>query len=214
MNNVNFVIIKRLFLIGLLSGFYLLPAYAGEGETLLNRFLNDTKTMSADFTQTLQAEDGAMMQQSAGRFYLHKPGKFRWNYDRPYAQEIISDGVNIWINDIDLQQVTVQKQSLALKNTPMALLQDMVSVEQAFDIKSLDHQKGVYRMLLSAKTKQTDFKNIILGVNEKGLQFMQLKDQFDQTTDIVFSNIKQNRVLDESLFRFVPPKGSDVFGGD
>jgi outer membrane lipoprotein-sorting protein len=43
---------------------------------------------------------------------------------------------------------------------------------------------------------------------------MQLHDQFEQVTDIVFSNIKTNIKLDSSTFRFVPPEGVDVFGAD
>ena len=189
------------------------PVMAGEGERLLNKFIVGTKTMSAKFSQTLRSSDGELLQESAGQFYLDKPGKFRWNYSQPYAQEIVSDGENIWIHDVDLQQVTVQKQSIALSNTPMALIQDKVSVDAAFDIKTLDEKNGVYRLLLDAKSETTDFKKIILGVNESGLQFMQLKDQFDQSTDIVFSSAKVNADIDPTLFDFKAPEGTDVFGG-
>ena len=177
-------------------------ALAGEGERLLDKFIVETKTMSANFSQSLRTSDGELLQESTGQFYLQKPGRFRWNYMLPYAQEIVSDGENIWIYDVDLQQVTVQKQSIALSNTPMALIQDKISVDAAFDIKSLDEKNGVYRLLLASKSETTDFKNIILGVNENGLQFMQLKDQFDQDTDIVFSDTKVNGEIDSATFIF------------
>ena len=61
------------------------------------------------------------MQQSEGEFYLNRPGKFRWDYRAPYEQIIVSDGQRIWIYDVDLQQVTVQKQEAGLPTTPMAL---------------------------------------------------------------------------------------------
>ena len=188
-------------------------SYAGEGERLLDQFIVGTKTMTANFSQTLSTSDGELLQESKGQFYLQKPGQFRWNYINPYEQEIVSDGVNIWIYDVDLQQVTVQKQSTALSNTPMALIQDKNSVDSAFDIKALDESNGIYRLLLSAKSETTDFKKIILGVNENGLQFMQLKDQFDQNTDIVFSDAKVNTKIDAATFMFKAPEGTDVFGG-
>lgn len=189
-------------------------ALAGEGERLLDKFIVETKTMSANFSQSLRTSDGELLQESTGQFYLQKPGRFRWNYMLPYAQEIVSDGENIWIYDVDLQQVTVQKQSIALSNTPMALIQDKISVDAAFDIKSLDEKNGVYRLLLASKSETTDFKNIILGVNENGLQFMQLKDQFDQDTDIVFSDTKVNGEIDSATFIFKAPEGTDIFGGN
>jgi len=45
------------------------------------------------------------------------------------------------------------------------------------------------------------------------LRFMQLHDQFEQVTDIVFSDISTNPKLDKEIFNFIPPEGVDVFGG-
>lgn len=42
---------------------------------------------------------------------------------------------------------------------------------------------------------------------------MQLRDQFEQTTDIVFENLELNRKLADDLFKFTPPEGVDVYGG-
>ena len=197
----------------LLLNLVVTPVIASEGERLLDKFIVGTETMSAKFSQTLHSNDGELLQESTGQFYLHKPGKFRWNYIKPYEQEIVSDGENIWVYDVDLQQVTVQKQTTALSNTPMALIQDKLSVEAAFDIEPLDEKNGVYRLLLNAKSDTTDFKKIILGVSENGLQFMQLKDQFDQKTEIVFLNAKINSGIDAEIFIFTAPEGTDVFGG-
>jgi len=190
------------------------PVLAGEGRQLLEHFLNETKTMTANFSQTLRTDTGSVLQESKGVFYLRKPRQFRWNYTVPYAQEIVSDGENIWNYDVDLQQVTVQKNSAVLDSTPMAVMQDTMSVDRAFDIKPLDEKAGVYRMLLISRSEQTDFKNIILGVDKSGLKFMQLKDQFDQVTDIVFSEVRVNLDISVSLFKFEPPEGTDVFGGN
>lgn len=187
--------------------------HADQGRKLLEQFLSETKTMSANFSQTLRTDSGSVLQESSGIFYLRKPSQFRWNYTSPYAQEIVSDGENIWNYDVDLEQVTVQKNTAVLDSTPMAIMQDTMSVDRAFDIKPLDENGGIYRMLLISRSEQTDFKNIVLGVDKNGLKFMQLKDQFEQTTDIVFSDIKVNLDIDVSLFQFKPPEGTDVFGG-
>ena len=42
---------------------------------------------------------------------------------------------------------------------------------------------------------------------------MQLHDQFEQVTDIVFSDIIANKKLAKEIFEFIPPEGVDVFGG-
>jgi len=184
-----------------------------QGEIYLEKFLSKTRTLQADFNQTLRTHDGEVLQQSEGQFYLNRPGKFRWNYSAPYEQIIVSDGKRIWIYDVDLQQVTVQKQQAGLPTTPMALLEDSFKLHQSFHVSPLDEHQGVYRLKLVSKTKESDFGEIVVGLDESGLRFMQLHDQFEQVTDIVFSNIDTNTKLANDIFEFIPPEGVDVFGG-
>ena len=183
------------------------------GEVYLEKFLSDTQTMQANFQQTLRTHEGEVLQQTEGKFYLNRPGKFRWNYQSPYEQIIVSDGERIWIYDVELQQVTVQKQTAGLPATPMALLEDSSKLYQSFYVFPLDEQNGVFRLKLQSKTKESDFVEIVIGLDAKGLRFMQLHDQFEQVTDIVFSDISTNTKLPKELFEFVPPEGVDVFGG-
>ncbi len=183
------------------------------GEVYLEKFLAKTQTLEAGFQQTLRTHEGEVLQQTEGKFYLNRPGKFRWNYKTPYEQVIVSDGERIWIYDVDLKQVTVQKQSAGLPSSPMALLQDSAKLHQSFTVSPLDEHDGVYRLKLESKTNESDFTEIVVGVDAKGLRFMQLHDQFEQVTDIVFSEITTNINLAKEVFEFIPPEGVDVFGG-
>ena len=183
------------------------------GEKLLDRFLTESEYMSADFNQTLRADDNEVLQESKGHFYLHRPDKFRWNYAAPYQQEIVSNGKLLWVYDVDLQQVTVQEQSASTSSTPMALMQGKVKLQQAYDVTELDYRDGIYRLKLTSKSKDVDFSEVIVGVDEEGMRFIQLRDQFEQMTDIVFGPLELDKVTDEELFEFTPPEGVDVYGG-
>ena len=184
-----------------------------QGEVFLENFLANTRTFEANFQQILRAKDGEVLQQTEGKFYLNRPGKFRWNYQSPYEQIIVSDGERIWIYDVELEQVTVQKQEAGLPSTPMALLEDSSKLHKSFTVSPLDEKDGVYRLKLTSKSKESDFAEIVVGVDAKGLRFMQLHDQFEQVTDIVFSEITVNAELAKEIFEFIPPEGVDVFGG-
>jgi len=188
-------------------------AYAGEGRVLLDKFLTETQTMSANFKQTLKSSDGRLLQESAGEFYLQRPGKFRWNYTQPYPQEIVSDGEQVWVFDVDLEQVTVQKQGAGGNNTPMALLQNKQNLEDAFEIHERGSDAGLYRIELLNKKDDVDFDRLMLGLDDKGLRFLQLHDQFEQTTYIFFTELQTNPELEPAIFEFIPPEGVDVFGG-
>jgi outer membrane lipoprotein carrier protein len=207
-------IVKTLFLLVVVtSNIYAAGEDTSKGEIYLENFLANTKTLEATFQQTLRTHEGEVLQQTEGEFYLDRPGKFRWNYRSPYEQVIVSDGENIWIYDVELQQVTVQKQSAGLPATPMALLEDSSTLHKDFDVSPLDEHKGIYRLKLLSKTKESDFGEIIVGLDKDGLRFMQLHDQFEQVTDIVFSDIDTNKKLAKEIFEFIPPEGVDVFGG-
>lgn len=183
------------------------------GEQYLEKFLADTRTFEADFQQTLRTREGEVLQETAGKFYLNRPGKFRWNYQSPFEQIIVSDGDRIWIYDVELQQITVQQQSAGLPTTPMALLEDSSTLYKNFIVIPLDNREGLYRLKLQSRSKESDFGEIVIGVDVDGLRFMQLHDQFEQVTDIVFSSIETNNELAKEIFEFVPPDGADVFGG-
>lgn len=209
---------KTFFIAFLLLASVSVNAYAeakklSVGEQYLEDFLANTKSFEAAFKQTLRTHKGEVLQQTEGVFYLSRPGKFRWNYKTPYEQEIVSDGKKIWIYDVGLEQVTVQKQSKHLPATPMVLLEDSLKLHQSFDVVPLDQHNGVYRLKLLTKKNESDFGEIVVGLDANGLRFLQLHDQFEQVTDIVFSKSVTNAQLAEEIFQFVPPKGVDVFGG-
>ena len=212
--------IMKLFLINIFLLYMFIPTYTfaadkklSTGEVYLEKFLAKTLTLEANFQQTLRTHEGEVLQQTEGKFYFNRPGKFRWNYKTPYEQVIVSDGQRIWIYDVDLEQVTVQEQSAGLPSSPMALLQDSSKLHQSFKVSPLDEHDGVYRLRLKSKNGDSDFTEIVVGVDSKGLRFMQLHDQFEQVTDIVFSEITTNTNLAKEIFEFIPPEGVDVFGG-
>lgn len=109
--------------------------------------------------------------------------------------------------------MTVQKQSASLPATPMALLEDSSTLHKDFTVSPLDQQNGIYRLKLKSKSSESDFGEIIVGLDAQGLRFMQLHDQFEQVTDIVFSGMHTNKKLAKEIFEFIPPEGADVFGG-
>ena len=74
----------------------------------LRVFLDEAQTMSAEFRQTLFTETGEASQSSSGRFYVKRPGRFRWDYAAPAEQLVVSDGTSLWMYDVDLEQVTVR----------------------------------------------------------------------------------------------------------
>ena len=60
------------------------PAHAGAIDKL-HRFLETTRTLRADFAQIVVAKNGKRPQQSVGVMMISRPGKFRWQIEKPYS---------------------------------------------------------------------------------------------------------------------------------
>ena len=182
----------------------------------LHRFLESTKTLRADFAQIVVAKNGKRPQQSSGVMLFARPGKFRWQIEKPYSQLLVGDGEKVWIYDPDLKQVTVKKFNAALGGTPAALLAGEIggkkTLEQNFTLREDGEREGMAWLEATPKTQDSGFEKLRLGFAGEELKAMELFDNFGQTTSLHFSRMERNPGLDAALFRFTPPSGVDVLG--
>jgi outer membrane lipoprotein carrier protein len=186
-----------------------LPAQA-DAQSRLSAFVSQTKGLKANFNQTVSDRNGHKTQESSGTLFFSRPGKFRWTYQKPYAQLLVGDGKKLWIYDEDLDQVTVRKLDLAIGDSPAALLAGENDIEKRFNLKDIGSREGLDWVEAAPKSKDGGFEVIRLGFKGDTLQAMELKDNFGQTTVLRFSNLERNPAMGSSLFRFTPPKGADV----
>ncbi|MDD1649901.1 MAG: outer membrane lipoprotein chaperone LolA [Methylococcaceae bacterium] len=177
----------------------------------LKSFLAKASTLQADFIQVQIDEKGNQGKRSSGVFYLQRPGKFRWNYQKPYNQEIVSGAGKVWFYDKDLEQVTAKKLNDAIGSTPALLLTGEVPLEKNFTIENQSDEEGIAILKLIPKSEESGFKYVQIGLENNVLIGMELNDNFGQLTRIYFNNLKTGIRLDPALFAFKPPHGVDVF---
>ena len=197
-----------LIFLGLLAS---LPALA-DAETRLTAFVAASKSLKAEFSQTVTDRNGRKTQTSSGELAFSRPGKFRWTYHKPYSQVLVGDGQKLWIYDPDLQQVTVRKLDQALGGSPAALLAGDNDIKRLFILKDTGSRAGLDWIEASAKAKDSGFESVQMGFKDDELRRMELKDNFGQTTRLDFSHMQLNPSLPSSLFRFSVPKGADLIG--
>ena len=180
----------------------------------LHQFLESTKTLRAGFTQIVVAKNGTRPQQSSGVMIFSRPGKFRWQIEKPYSQLLVSDGEKVWIYDPDLRQVTVKKVGNALGGTPAALLAGesggKSTLEKSFTLREAGEREGLEWVEAVPKSQESGFEKLRLGFAGNDLKAMELFDNFGQTTSLYFSNLERNLVVAASLLSFKPPAGVDV----
>jgi len=189
----------------------LLPgAVSAASVDALKALLNQTTTAKARFAQVVMDRNQKTLQQATGTMEFSRPGRFRWEYVKPYEQIIVGDGSRLWIYDKDLNQVTVRKLDRALGASPAALLAGSNEIEKSYTLKAAGSEGGLDWLEAVPRSQDTAFERIRLGLGKGGLEAMELKDQFGQTTIIKFSDLQRNVKISPDSFRFTPPKGADV----
>jgi outer membrane lipoprotein carrier protein len=195
-----------------LAGLLLLGASAlarADALDTLREFARDVKSGRAAFTQTVTAPDGTKKKPSSGSFEFARPNRFRFAYAKPFEQIIVSDGLKLWLYDVDLNQVSVRPAAQALAATPASLLAGG-ALDKDFELAAAPARDGLDWVLATPRSKDGSIAALRIGFRGKVLAALEIADAFGQRSLLQFSAVEANPKLADEGFRFVPPKGVDV----
>jgi chaperone LolA len=198
----------------LLLSALLLPAiaHAAPLPSYVTDFFTGLHTLQADFDQQVTDGNDRPLQSSQGHMWIKRPGRFRWDYEVPYRQQLVADGERLWSYDEDLEQVTVQKATEVLTSTPAMLLSGEEPLENVFNIEELNPAGDEQHVLLVPKSDDSNVTRIHLYFSGKVLTRIKAEDNFGNTTTFSFTGFERNPALDKAIFTFTPPAGADVVG--
>jgi outer membrane lipoprotein carrier protein len=202
----------------------MIMAFGAQADSLdsLAQFLKQTRSMRADFVQVVAApaKEGrpSKPKTSSGSFAFVRPSVFRFDYNKPFVQNIVADGKNLWLFDADLNQVTVRNQAQALGSTPASLIasaSDLATLGKEFELLAAPSEAGVDWVVAKPKVKDSSLQQVRIGLrSEDGhmvLAHLDIVDAFGTRWQMRFDKVQVNpSQLTASQFNFVPPKGADV----
>ncbi len=157
----------------------------------------------------MTSPDGKKKKSSSGTFDFARPNRFRFAYDKPFEQLIVSDGQKVWLYDVDLDQVTVRGFSQALGATPAALLAGG-SLDRDFTLSAQPSRDGIDWVLATPKVKDGPFQSIRIGFRNRELAAVEIDDSFGQQSLLRFSQLAANVPEPAERFHFTVPPGADV----
>jgi chaperone LolA len=176
------------------------------------------KDLAAEFQQTATNRSLGQVQEASGLLLLKRPGKMRWEYQKPDPRLYVTDGKTLWAYNPTDRQVVVQEVEAAFTSRlPLAFLAGDCQLRNNFQISLTEHagtrsapevalldlrpkqvEAGIARMVLEVALKT--------GLVEKATLF----DAAGNTTVIALRNIKVNPGLRDQQFSFSPPPGTTV----
>lgn len=176
-----------------------------------------TTDLTAEFAQTTSVRGFASAIKSAGRVYLKRPGKLRWDYLEPTLEQIFveNDKVQFYIPE-HKQVLNGQLSKMTNSQAPLQLLQGIGRLDEHYLVTlTPDGAKGNGGLPLLSLTPPEggpDQPRIVVEVDAAThfLRRVELHDVNGNVSTFTFSAIKANTGLKDELFVFTVPKGVEV----
>ena len=176
----------------------------------LRAFVREAMTGRAAFTQTVTSPDGARRRVSTGTLEFQRPGRFRFQYAKPFEQLIVADGTRVWIHDPELSQATSRPLAQALGQSPAAILAGGGSLERDFELSALPAEGGLEWVQALPRDKDGPIQSLRVGFRGAELAVLELRDSFGQRSRLELRELRLNAPVTPGAFRFTPPPGTDV----
>ena len=175
-------------------------------------FIQESVLKAMDITDTAR-----------GTVYFRRPGKMRWEYDKPEPQLIVSNGSNLWIyKPYENQVMTGKAPDLFGDGKGASFLSDIATIRDRFSIapytageKEKKNPDQESFSLIPIK-KHPDFAEIIIyvNINNFDIESVETKNVFGDITRIRMKDIRfydsKNAAMSDEMFGFKIPAGADV----
>ncbi|HEU5093014.1 MAG TPA: outer membrane lipoprotein carrier protein LolA [Nitrospira sp.] len=179
------------------------------------------KDMQADFSQKTRIEGFERPVTSAGKVYIKKPGRLRWDYLDPAIEQIYVNQDDVKVYVPEHKQVLVGKLTqMAASKAPLELLQGAAKLDESFEIEPTPGKDrgvgGLPLITLIPKTKEQEstqnLQKIIVEVFPKTyfIRTVSLHEISGNVAVFEFSNLKPNLGLGNEVFDFKTPSDAEV----
>ncbi len=180
---------------------------------------NRLRTLQAEFTEIYRGS--GIERTESGTLWLKKPGKMRWEYRSPREKLFLSDGKDAWFylpGDRQVRKTPVRK--LDDLRSPLGFLLGKTRLEKelhglsaAPDVAPLNEGDMVLRGV--PKTMADRINQVLLEITPADqIARIAIEEVDGSITEYRFINQKENVEVADQRFRFVPPPGTEMVGGD
>lgn len=146
------------------------------------------KSIQADFEQITISHSSNI--KYIGKFYAKSPGSIKWIYETPIQKEIYINNKKSVIYEPMLEQVYEENNNRNI---------DFFSILK--DAKPSSEGK------LKAVVENNEF---ILELKNNIPYKLSFQDEFSNTIEILFKNVKLNQKIDDKEFKFIAPSNVDI----
>lgn len=160
------------------------------------------------FTQVFCEKASGICQDFEGEIYFLKPNYFRMEIKKP-KQTLVGDSTSLWIYLPDKKKAVRQN----LGQMPFAINPDMFlkDYEERFNAELTSTEKE-FEITLTPKEETEIYEKIIVNIHNTKFEItgITIIDEAGAENKFTFNKTKLNKKMSKNLFKFSPPKGTEV----
>jgi chaperone LolA len=166
---------------------------ASEAAQNIATHFSNVKTMTGEFVQF-----GPRGEQTGGKFFIERPGKIRFNYEKPSPIRVVADGKSVVINNNKLNTWDIYP----LDKTPLKLLLSEEIDLSDSKVKSVKEESDVTTVVLGDKSVFGDSKiSMMFDPASFELRQWTITDAKGLDTTVMIFNVQNDAKIDPALFR-------------
>jgi outer membrane lipoprotein carrier protein len=183
----------------------------------IDKHYNGLASLQTSFSETYRG--GGLARSEAGTMWLKKPGRMRWEYDKPAKKLFVTDGKNAWFyvpGERQARHAPVKR--LDDLRSPLRYLLGHTKLEKEFASLSLaggEHldRPGNFALSGVPKGMGDQISKVIIEVtSDSHISRISIYSVDGSVTDFRFEGERDNVPISNERFHFQPPPGVEVLG--
>jgi len=180
-----------------------------EAAAAVERHYSELKDLTAKVTQKTFLKSVGKTQKYDGTLRIKKPGKLRLDYSN--GQVILIDGKAALFYSKKSEQVIKKTfTDFQQMNIPVAFLLGAAHIRDDFDVLQPDSKAPRSLALLPRKPGAAMQKMRVETGETGGITSLTIFDKSGNTTEIVFADVQEGVAIDDTVFVFKAPKGTEI----
>ncbi len=180
-----------------------------EAVIAVEKHYQELADLTAKVTQKNLLKSFGKTQVFEGTLWIKKPGKLRLAYTN--GQLIVIDGkAALFYSKKSTQVIKKTFTDFEHMNIPVAFLLGAAHIRDDFDARVSDPAVPRLFELIPKKTGAAMQKLQILSDDSGRIVKLTIFDRSGNETELVFSDAREDAGIDDQLFAFKPPKGTEI----
>jgi outer membrane lipoprotein carrier protein len=184
----------------------------------VEKHYKSAQSIRMDVSKNLKLKLLDREKKSKGTIQVKKGGFLKWETEEPNHSLVLSDGKYIWLVDYESgeeDKPNIIKAANPKKSQPHAVVALLLGEGRISDDFKVIKEKTEGEMVnIDLKPRhdsaQINWLKITVDKNKSEIEKLSFEDAVGNITELDFKNIQFDSKIDEKIFKFIPPKGSEI----